>query len=98
MTQGVIIDLERLGREAAEDAAGVDAVEQVEVMPGEDSTDQPVYHFSFLIDQSRARHGAGLVRLRLQQALRDRLLAQGDDRYPVVRILDRVDWPKRAHA
>jgi hypothetical protein len=98
MIEAVPIDLERLAREAAEDAAGAEAVEQVEVVPGEDSTDLPAYRFSFLIDQSRAVNSAGLVRIKLLQALRDRLIARGDTHYPMVRILDRRDWPKRARA
>jgi hypothetical protein len=89
-------ELKKLGLEAAERAAGEGAVEEVEVEAGEDDFDRPIYRFSFLIQQDRARDRAGLVRIRLIQSLQDALESRGDGRYPVVRILDRVDWERRA--
>jgi hypothetical protein len=91
-------ELKKLGLDAAQAAAGADAVEQVEVFPGEDSLDRPAYFFSFLIDQKRAAERPGLVRIRLTQALRDGLAARGDEHYPIIRILDRADWDRRARA
>ena len=91
-------DIEKLGYEAAQEVAGSDAVEQVEVVAGGDDSDRPVYYFSFLIDQSRARQRAGLVRIRLMQKLDDELLARGDEHRAVIRILDREDWGKRRDA
>jgi hypothetical protein len=41
---------------------------------------------------------AGLRRTRLIQKLRDRLVASNDGHYPVITILDRTDWDKRARA
>jgi hypothetical protein len=98
MTGTIEVELEELGRAAAEQVAGPDAVEQVEVRWGEDASDRPVYYFSFLIDQDRARQRAGLVRTRLLQKLRDDLVARGDGRYPVIRILSREDWDRRSDA
>ncbi len=47
MTQSTILDLETLARDAAQEIAGADVVEQVEVVASEDSTDRPVYWFWF---------------------------------------------------
>ena len=92
------LELEKLGRAAAEHVAGDCAVEQVEVTRGEDAAERPVYYFSFLIDQGRARQRAGLVRTRLVQKLRDDLDARGDGHYPVIQILSKDDWANRADA
>ena len=92
------VDLEKLGREAAQQVAGKGAVEDVEVVAGEDLSERPVYYFSFLIDQARARQRAGLVLTRLVQKLRDELIARGDGHYPVIRILSRTDWDRRKDA
>jgi hypothetical protein len=98
MSQGTVAELEKLGRDAARQVAGEGAVAQVEVVLGEDSSERPVYYFSFLIDQDRARQRAGLVRTRLVQKLRDELIARGDERYPVIQMLSRTDWDRRAGA
>lgn len=90
-------DVEQLGREAAQQVAGPEAVEQVEVATGYEF-DRPVYRFTFLIDQGRALLPAGLLRTRLSQRLRDGLEARNDERQPVLRILDRTDWEKRGVA
>jgi len=92
------LELEKLGRAAAEHVAGDGAVERVEVTRGEDASERPVYYFSFLIDQGRARQRAGLVRTRLVQKLRDDLVARGDGHYPVIQILSKDDWANRADA
>jgi len=91
-------DLEKLGREAAEYVAGAGVVEQVEVTRGEDASDRPVYFFAFLIDQGRARQRAGLLRTRLVQKLRDDLVSREDGHFPVIQILSKEDWAKRANA
>ncbi len=91
-------ELLAIGREAARQVVGEDAGEHVEVRDGLDSTDQLAYYFTFLVDRDRERQRAGLVRTRLVQKLRDALMARGDDHYPVVQILDRADWEKRAGA
>jgi hypothetical protein len=97
MSQDATADLQQLGRDAAQYIAGKDAVQEVEVVTGEDF-DRPVYYFSFLIDQDRARQRAGLLRTRLVQKLRDELIARNDEHHPVIRILNRTDWDKRASA
>ncbi len=93
-----LTDLEELGLSTAQEVAGPDAVKDVEVKPGEDLSDRPVYFFSFLIDQTRARERPGLVRIHLAQRLRDELMARGDERRPRIRILDEADWNKRTDA
>ena len=97
MSHDITADLEQLGRDAAQHVAGEEAVQEVEVMAGEES-ERPVYYFSFLIDQDRARQRAGLLRSRLIQELRDGLIARNDGHYPIIRILSRADWDKRASA
>jgi len=98
MNQSAATDLQKLGRDAAQDVAGVDTVEEVEVVSGEDSTDRPVYKFYFLIEKAPAKQRAGLLRTRLVQRLRDELAARGDTHYPIIHILSRTDWEKRAVA
>jgi hypothetical protein len=91
-------ELEKLGRVAAETVAGASSVQEVEVARGEDSLDRPVYYFTFLIELDRDRQRAGLVRTRIVQKLRDELVARGDGHYPIIRMLNRTDWDKRASA
>jgi hypothetical protein len=89
-------DLEKLGRRLAQAIAGDDAVEAVEVESGADILDRPAYHFSFLIDQGRSKTRVGLLHIRLANHLLDELTALGDEHRPLVRILDRDGWSKRA--
>lgn len=98
MDEGARTALLKLGRDAAEDIAGKDAVEDIAVVPGADYEYRPIYRFSFLLDQSRIVQRIGLVRLRLTQRLHDELIAMGDEHYPRIEILDRADWSKRAVA
>lgn len=70
----------------------------VEVTSGEDSSERPVYYFSFFIDQERARLRAGLVRARSIQKPCDDPLARGDGHYPILQILNKEDWAARANA
>ncbi len=91
-------ELEALGRAVAQDVAGVDAVEQVEVFHDIDFWDEPIYHFSFLIDQDRARDRPGLIRMGIALRLRDHLVGRGDYCYPRLQMLDRRDWERRARA
>ncbi|TCZ58674.1 hypothetical protein [Roseicella aquatilis] len=86
--------LEKLGRDAAEQVAGQEAVGAVEVTSGEEF-ERPVYYFTFLIDQDRARHRPGLLLARLVQRLRDDLDARNDAHYPVIQLLSRADWDHR---
>jgi hypothetical protein len=98
MSGDVGSDLEELGRAAAGTVAGDDAVEQVEVEVGEDSSDRPVYYFSFLINRDRGQKRPDLLYTRLVQKVRDDLVARGDDHLPLIRIFSREDWSKRANA
>jgi hypothetical protein len=98
MNQITTSDLEKLGRDAACEVAGPSAFEHVAVEAGGDFDNRPVYIFSFVIDQDRARDRPGAVRIALGQKLRDALDALGDEHYPTIRILSREDWDKRARA
>lgn len=98
MIQDTVENLEKLGRDVAEEVAGPGCVEQVEVAAGVDYFERPVYDFSFLIDLDRARLRPGLILIRLDQRLQDELIARGDEHHPVVRLLDHTDWPRRASA
>jgi len=97
MSDVATAELEQLGRDAARLVAGDAAVAEVEVVAGE-SADRPAYFFSFLIDPDRATQRLGLIHTRLVQRLRDELIARNDAHYPVIRLLDRADWGKRAGA
>ena len=80
MTRLLESNLRDIGLEAAQSVVGTGKVEQVEVVTGHDSSDRPAYFFSFLIDHDRDRKRAALVRTRLAQNIRDRLIARGDGR------------------
>jgi len=98
MPQITMPELETLARSAANLVAGESSVEQVEVSPGIDPTGDPIYRFTFLIDQEHALQRAGNLRIRLHQKLRDDLLERGDDHYPDLQIIDRNDWEQRWRA
>ncbi len=91
-------ELAEIGRAAAAHVAGLGTVDRVRVVTGQDSTDHPVYFFSFLIDQDRDPQRVGLTRVRLVQKLRDALIARDDGHYPIVEILNRADWEQRESA
>lgn len=91
-------ELRRIGRKVAGHIMGPGKVKRVDVVTGQDSTDQPAHYFSFLLDQDRDRQVAALLRTRLAQKLRDELLAHDDPGYPFIRILSQQDWDKRERA
>lgn len=91
-------ELEQIGLEAAKGVVGAGAVEEVEVVAGLDTSDEPAYFFSFLVDQGEHRQSSGLLWTRLGQKIRDALIEQGDDSYPYVRVLSRQDWESRGRA
>jgi hypothetical protein len=91
-------ELERLGRDAAEQAAGVDAVGRVEVSETADDNDRPEYLFSFMIDQDLARQRPGLVYIRIIQSLLDALESRGDEHQVWIRILSPSEWDLRSGA
>jgi hypothetical protein len=93
------IELERIGRAAAEAVTGPGAVLDVDFEHYLDSTDQPAYMFSFVIDQSmEPKIAPGLMRIRLRQRIRDELIARGDMTYPYLKVISPVDWHKPIHA
>ena len=98
MGKNITAELERLGRSAVQKVAGKGVVKDVEVEAGEDLSGRPAYHFSFLIEPGHANVGAGLLRTRLIQKLRDELIARGDGHYPVIRMLSPSDWNRRKDA
>jgi hypothetical protein len=98
MIQTSTADLEKLAQDAAREIAGPEAFEQVEIEPGLDLDDRPIYHFTFLINQERAKQRAGMVRILLSRRLREELEARGDEHLPALRMLDRTDWEKRGSA
>jgi hypothetical protein len=98
MVQDTVDNLEKLGLDAAREVAGPDAVELVEVVVGADYFERAAYDFSFLIDPDRLRQRIGLVLIRLSLKLRDELFARGDEHHPIIHLLDRTDWPRRASA
>lgn len=91
-------DIEQIGRDVAEQVVGEDAVEQIEVRHGLDSSERPVYQFFFLIEPSRARQRLGLLHIRLTQKLLDELEARGDGHLATVHLLNRADWNMRSNA
>ncbi len=98
MTEMSLTELKALGRIAAEGLAGPQAVEDIDVTFGEDSLERPAYFFSFLIDKRDPNQQRGLFYIRLIQRVRDALIARGDFIYPIIRILNREEWNKRAVA
>jgi hypothetical protein len=98
MSQTTAIELEKLGLDIARQIAGEDAVERVEVFPGVNFFDEPVYHFTFLIDPDRLRLRIGLVLGRVGQQIEDELTEHGDTHRADIRLLNLIDWPKRRRA
>lgn len=98
MSQGNVVDIERIGRDAAQDAASLAPVELVDVVSDIDFRDRPVYRFAFLVDENIDWKLSGRVRIRLEQKLRDELAALGEVRYPILQMLSRSELSKRAGA
>jgi hypothetical protein len=97
MVQALAPDLEDIGRAAAQEVAGTDAVQDVAVALRE-IDDRVIYEFSFLIDEKLSKIRSGLLVSRLAQKLRDVLNAIDDDHSTIVRIFDQTDWTKRTDA
>ena len=51
---------------------------------------EEAYHFVVYLDQVENRDEAADMRIALRIAIRDHLLAEGDETYPYVRILSRA--------
>ena len=88
------LDLSELGRLAAARVYGPERVKNIKVKTGEDFTGRPTHFFSFLIDQDRGDTNVGMLRIRLDQEVRDELMAHNDDHYPSIRMFDQADWNK----
>jgi hypothetical protein len=92
-------ELERIARDAADQIAGAGAVANVAVEPGLNSLDEPVYRFSFIMNDGHAlSERPGLVLIRLGQTVRDALADRGDPTRPEVQMISQADWDKYAHA
>jgi hypothetical protein len=89
------VNLTAIGLDAAREVVGEGQAQEIEVTTGLDSSDQPAYYFSFLIEQEGDPMRAALSRTLLAQKIRDILLSHGDDRYPFIQVLGREDWGKR---
>jgi len=98
MRDVVATDLEHLALDAARQVAGMDCVEEVEVVDRADFWGRPAYLFSFVINQDRAKMTPGLIRIDLNLKLQEELSARGDEHIPMIRMLDRTDWPLRNSA
>ena len=88
-------ELKQIGRDAAQRVFGPGKVKDVEVIDIDASDNQPAYLFSILYEGARDAQQMALLRIRLDQKLRDELLARGDDGYPLISVLSPQDWDKR---
>jgi hypothetical protein len=94
MSEFAETELTEIARTAASKVAGLGTVERVKVTTRLDSTDKPVYYFSFLIDRDRDPEAGVWPRIRLGQKLRDELIARDDYQYPYISVHDRAGWEK----
>jgi hypothetical protein len=93
MTHLSLASVQKIGLEAAHEIIDK-TITDVEAATGQDSTDQPAYFITFRFDRDRHRARAALLRTRLTQKIRDKLLAEGDARYPIIRLLNDDEWNK----
>ena len=81
-------------REIAADAAGSvfppERIGDISASVGVSFSGEDAYHFVVHLDQVHDRDEAADMRIELRIAIRDRLLAEGDETYPYVRILSRA--------
>lgn len=73
-----------------------DAVEDVDAMAGADTSEEPAWFISFLVE--RDRMGTGTDSIRIGQQIRDELCRRGDEAYPYISFLERKDWHRREGA
>jgi hypothetical protein len=97
MTQLAQSELRNIGRTAAREVLD-GGPQDVDFKAALDAQDQPAYFvfFSFQRDQDRQR--ASLLKTRLSQVIRDKLIDRGDGHYPFVRLLAAKDWARRYDA
>ncbi len=101
-------ELADIGRSAAASVADFGKMDAVEVAGGQDSSQAYTYVFSFIVEQGLVKPGlvepgqdrslAGQAYIRLAQAIRDGLMAHGDDHYPIIRLFGAEDWEQRKRA
>jgi hypothetical protein len=84
-------DLKVIALKAAQSVLGPGKVETVDVVSGNDSSDEPAYFISFMIDQDRDAERAVRLWNRLAEKIRDTLVERGDEAYPYVDIRYRSD-------
>ena len=83
-----------IGLQAARQFAGT-RIEDIEFTLGQGSTDDIVYRLTFLFDRDPAKENIAPLQTRIAQSIRDRLIAEGDEHYPIVRFLTRDEWARR---
>ncbi len=98
MIESIAVDVETLGRDAAQHVADLGFVELITVVAEEDWLDRPIYRFDYLIDRGIDWKRAGLIRTRLAQKLRDELTALGDVHHPSIQIVSQADLSNRISA
>lgn len=98
MSASTDLNLEQIGHDAAAEVAGAENVGAVEAVEGVDWADGPSYFFVFMIDKNKDGLRPGELKMRLGLRLRDALIAQGDFKFPYIRILPREAWAKRGRA
>ena len=91
-------ELLQLGREAVAQAPGAAAVEQIEVEAGPDSSNEPAYRFTFLVNRISDEVKPIELYLNVIQYIRNELLSRNDEHYPYIRMLNQNDWLRRAGA
>ena len=84
-------DLKNIGLKAAQSVLGPGKIEAIEVVSGNDSSDEPAHFFSFLVGEARDPQRAFRVWSSLAQKIRDTLIERGDEAYPYIRIRYRSD-------
>ena len=88
-----LASVQKIGFEAAREIIG-ENITDVEADTGQDSSDQSAYFITFRLDRDHDRARVARLRTRITQKIRDKLLAEGDARYPIIRLLSDDEWKK----
>ena len=88
-------ELEELAREVACKFIGADKVHKIKFEPGIAWTEEPLYYFWYQIDEDPDRAKAAHQRIGFALALRDALIARGDDTIPHPQVIDADRWDER---
>lgn len=73
-------------------------VKQADVVEALDSVDKPALFIQLSAVRGADRRANVESRMRLSQAIRDRLLRAGDERYPFLSVYAPEEWDAREHA